>query len=116
MNDFVRIKLFAACYKCKKEIEGNGTPEEGWFNPYYVKQDGGYLQTQLCPNCAPKLSLFMFCRRHPTWRWLNFLYAHLNSYFWLPCGVCGEYFGGHEKRGKGIKLNEYTTQGTCRHC
>jgi len=23
-------------------------------------------------------------------------YAHTNNYFWLPCPLCGEYFGGHE--------------------
>ena len=29
-------------------------------------------------------------------RFLNMLYAHINAYFWLPCPVCGENFGGHE--------------------
>jgi hypothetical protein len=24
------------------------------------------------------------------------LYANLMGYFWLPCPVCGEMFGGHE--------------------
>lgn len=24
------------------------------------------------------------------------LYANLFGYFWLPCPVCGEHFGGHE--------------------
>lgn len=24
------------------------------------------------------------------------LYADLNGYFWLPCPICGEHFGGHE--------------------
>ena len=28
-------------------------------------------------------------------RWLNAIYAFLNSYFWLPCS-CGKKFGGHE--------------------
>jgi hypothetical protein len=23
-------------------------------------------------------------------------YAKKNGYFWLPCPVCGEHFGGHE--------------------
>ena len=29
-------------------------------------------------------------------RFLNKLYANLLGYFWLPCPVCGKYFGGHE--------------------
>jgi len=23
-------------------------------------------------------------------------YANQHGYFWLPCPICGEYFGGHE--------------------
>ena len=30
------------------------------------------------------------------WRWLNRLYAYVRGYFWLPCPICGENFGGHE--------------------
>lgn len=30
------------------------------------------------------------------------LYAKLNGYFWLPCPVCGEYFGGHESTGNSL--------------
>lgn len=26
------------------------------------------------------------------------LYARANGYFWLPCPLCGEPFGGHEWR------------------
>jgi len=33
-------------------------------------------------------------RRKP--RWLQQLRAWLGGYFWLPCPICGEYFGGHE--------------------
>jgi hypothetical protein len=29
-------------------------------------------------------------------RILNYLYAHLFGYFWLPCPICGNKFGGHE--------------------
>ena len=29
-------------------------------------------------------------------RRLHKLYALLFRYFWLPCPVCGKYFGGHE--------------------
>jgi hypothetical protein len=30
-------------------------------------------------------------------RWLEHLKATIGGYFWLPCPICGEYFGGHEK-------------------
>lgn len=30
-------------------------------------------------------------------RWLNEWYAYLFGYFWLPCPLCGKYFGGHER-------------------
>lgn len=29
-------------------------------------------------------------------RWSHKLYAKTFGYFWLPCPICGEYFGGHE--------------------
>lgn len=29
-------------------------------------------------------------------RWVNHVYATLNGYFWLPCGLCGQWRGGHE--------------------
>lgn len=29
-------------------------------------------------------------------RYINKLYAKLFGYFWLPCPICGEMFGGHE--------------------
>jgi len=59
-------------------------------------------------------------------RILHKWYAKLNHYFWLPCPVCGRYFGGHEKHGKqGIITKreknehgaeyEYST-GVCEYC
>lgn len=30
------------------------------------------------------------------WRWVNRWYAKALFYFWLPCPICGEPFGGHE--------------------
>ena len=27
------------------------------------------------------------------------IYARTHGYFWAPCPICGEYFGGHEKGG-----------------
>lgn len=35
----------------------------------------------------------------PLPRFLHYLHAHLNGYFWLPCPLCGNKFGGHEKGG-----------------
>jgi hypothetical protein len=29
-------------------------------------------------------------------RWINQLYAYFKGYYWEPCPVCGEKFGGHE--------------------
>lgn len=26
----------------------------------------------------------------------NKFYAHFFGYFWIPCSICKEYFGGHE--------------------
>ena len=30
------------------------------------------------------------------WRWLNRVYAGALGYFWIPCPICGQMFGGHE--------------------
>ena len=32
-------------------------------------------------------------------KWIQHLKATLLGYFWLPCPICGEHFGGHEKSG-----------------
>lgn len=45
-------------------------------------------------------------------RFLHRCYAWVFGYFWLPCPVCGKYFGGHEapigagiiKDGKGLMV------------
>lgn len=29
-------------------------------------------------------------------RFLNRVYAWFHGYFWLPCHVCGQHYGGHE--------------------
>ena len=34
--------------------------------------------------------------KHKRSRKLERNYARDNGYFWLPCPICGEYFGGHE--------------------
>lgn len=33
-------------------------------------------------------------------RFLNQLWAFIAGYFWLPCPLCGRYFGGHEWTGE----------------
>lgn len=30
-------------------------------------------------------------------RFIQWFYALIHGYFWLPCPICGEKFGGHEK-------------------
>jgi hypothetical protein len=35
-------------------------------------------------------------------RWVQHLYAVLNSYFWLPCPICGQDFGGHESGNRSL--------------
>lgn len=31
-------------------------------------------------------------------RFLHRIYAAVMGYFWLPCPLCGEFFGGHESK------------------
>lgn len=52
-------------------------------------------------------------------RWLNQRYAQLHGYFWLPCPVCGQRFGGHEWRreinkefGRGYHITDIPTPGS----
>lgn len=45
-------------------------------------------------------------------------YANKHGYFWLPCPICGEYFGGHEWS---CEDRHYTSQdgrhwGMCNKC
>jgi hypothetical protein len=39
-------------------------------------------------------------------RYLNQLFAWLFGYFWLPCPVCGENFGGHEASFTALVVDE----------
>ena len=32
------------------------------------------------------------------WRWFHRWWARFFGYFWIPCPVCGQPFGGHEWR------------------
>lgn len=41
----------------------------------------------------------LFARLVPeSWRWAHRAFAWLARYFWKPCPLCGEPFGGHEWR------------------
>lgn len=52
-------------------------------------------------------------RRRPHWlpaypRLLNRAYAFVFGYFWLPCPLCGFYYGGHEwEMGSWVVLRWY---------
>ena len=49
------------------------------------------------------------------WRWLNRCYAFIGGYFWLPCPICGRYFGGHEWS-ESLYLGYGSGRGTCPWC
>lgn len=48
-------------------------------------------------------------------RWINFLVARLFGYFWLPCPICGNNFGGHEWS-ETLYSNYSSGFGTCPEC
>jgi len=48
-------------------------------------------------------------------RWLQRLVALFGGYFWLPCPLCGEKFGGHEKHGV-LRRDMNTGQLVCANC
>ena len=49
-------------------------------------------------------------------RALHCLYAWTLGYFWLPCPVCGRYFGGHENGGGHLHLTPSLGKMTCPDC
>ena len=50
-------------------------------------------------------------------RFLNKIYANIAGYFWLPCPICGEYFGGHEwKDDCELMINSHSGKGVCQEC
>ena len=44
------------------------------------------------------------------------LYARLFGYFWLPCPICGGWFGGHERPYGHIMLGWGRGMMTCAGC
>ncbi len=51
-------------------------------------------------------------------RFINKLYAWVMGYFWLPCPVCGNNFGGHEWREpyEGLMDSPFHGKGVCPKC
>lgn len=48
-------------------------------------------------------------------RILNQIYAGLHGYFWLPCPICGNHFGGHEWK-ESLNITSYKGIGVCSQC
>lgn len=61
-------------------------------------------------------------KKQRRWAWLRKFWADFNGYFWLPCPVCYEYFGGFEwKSGasinvKPLKVGSCSGKGICIPC
>lgn len=106
------------CHNCHDELRVRSDADAtlaGWLTPYHVRQSGGWLQTQLCPKCS-WWSFRRWLKIHGRrLRWLNQLYASLNNYFWLPCPLCSDHFGGHELSGN-LYLGNGRGQGVCFDC
>ncbi len=52
-------------------------------------------------------------RRQP--RWVQRIIAQAGHYFWLPCPICGEDFGGHEWAGT-LRIGGGQGIGVCANC
>lgn len=50
-------------------------------------------------------------------RWMHHAWAWFGGYFWLPCKICGQPFGGHEHK-RCVVLYESQGRGwlTCPNC
>lgn len=47
-------------------------------------------------------------------RKFNKFYAWLFGYFWLPCPLCGKYFGGHECGYAVVYVDEHSGYTCCK--
>lgn len=47
----IRFRLLCECHKCGSQEE-QSTVRKNWLTPWHVWQGNGWLQTQLCPDCA----------------------------------------------------------------
>ncbi|MFA5307692.1 MAG: hypothetical protein WC365_09645 [Candidatus Babeliales bacterium] len=52
----------------------------------------------------------------PISRTLNKIYANLFGYFWLPCPICEEMFGGHEFSSSILMKTETSGECVCKNC
>ena len=50
--------------------------------------------------------------KHRTW---NRFRATIGGYFWLPCPICGQMFGGHEEHGN-LAISYSSGKLTCIEC
>lgn len=51
------------------------------------------------------------------YRIFNCIKAHLCGYFWLPCPICGNNFGGHEwELGNSLNISPTIGMGVCPDC
>lgn len=113
------FRISVDCHRCGAMIDPSQLDSADWYHPLFVHQsNGSTLQTQLCPACAPRFSLRRrLLRAGNGWpRFVHWVYAKLNGYFWMPCPRCGRGFGGHEN-GKGCDLDTPATgRCTCPRC
>lgn len=49
-------------------------------------------------------------------RWLEQIKAYLGGYFWLPCTLCREPYGGHEWNGASLLLDQTSGRVVCVNC
>ena len=115
------VSLYLACHRCGLQAEANmlNLVMAGWWSPYFIRQsECSWLQTQLCPTCAPLWSLRRYMRawNNNAPRWIHRLYAWVFGYFWLPCPRCGRLFGGHEPSGGRVATSPWMGDRTCRNC
>ena len=115
------VSLFIECHRCHLQAEANmlNLILAGWWSPYYIRQPNGvWLQTQLCPACAPRWSLRRYMRswKNAAPRLFHQFYAWVFGYFWLPCPRCGRPFGGHEPSGGRVATSPGMGKMTCRNC
>ena len=49
-------------------------------------------------------------------RFIQAFYAFINGYFWLPCPLCGKYFGGHETAKDDLYIGWGKGRCVCKEC
>jgi formylmethanofuran dehydrogenase subunit E len=49
-------------------------------------------------------------------RWIQRIWASVVGYFWLPCDICGEPFGGHEPQSGTLMDSPSSGKMVCANC